>query len=273
MEPSRPAAAARYRRRLEFRLQAVRTAKPRGSACMVALFLLSAASTVLAGSQTNVIFAGRAGTKFNQTQIRFESDTNNATAAWQFARACYDWADVATNDTERAAIARQGIAACRALLARQSNSAPGHYYLAMNFGQLAAAEAPSLAAYRLVQQIEGEFKTAAALDAAFDYGGPARGLGLLYRNAPDRPISVGSRRKARDWLERAVQLAPEDPENRLNLLEAHLGWRERAQARQDLKVLDALWPKAQTNFTGVDWEPSWADWTARKLAAEKMLIP
>jgi tetratricopeptide (TPR) repeat protein len=240
---------------------------------MVALFLLSAASTVLAGSQTNVIFAGRAGTKFNQTQIRFESDTNNATAAWQFARACYDWADVATNDTERAAIARQGIAACRALLARQSNSAPGHYYLAMNFGQLAAAEAPSLAAYRLVQQIEGEFKTAAALDAAFDYGGPARGLGLLYRNAPDRPISVGSRRKARDWLERAVQLAPEDPENRLNLLEAHLGWRERAQARQDLKVLDALWPKAQTNFTGVDWEPSWADWTARKLAAEKMLIP
>ena len=124
-------------------------------------------------------------------------------AAWQFARACFDFADFATNVTERAAIASQGIAACQELLARKTNSAPGHYYLAMNYGQLARAEAPSLAAYRLVKQMEREFKAAADFDKSFDYAGPERNLGLLYRDAPGWPFSIGSRRKARDFLERA----------------------------------------------------------------------
>ena len=109
-------------------------------------------------------FAARAAAEFQRAQIQWQSGTNDSTAAWQFARACFDFADFATNDTGRAAIARQGIAACRELLARETNSAPGHYYLAMNYGQLARAEAPSLAAYRLVKQMEREFKAAADLD-------------------------------------------------------------------------------------------------------------
>jgi len=51
------------------------------------------------------------------------------------ARAVMISADFATNNTERAALAEQGIAACRQLLAREPKSAPGHYYLGMNFGQ------------------------------------------------------------------------------------------------------------------------------------------
>ena len=37
---------------------------------------------------------------------------------------CYDLADFATNDTERAQLANQGIAACRQLVAREPKSAP-----------------------------------------------------------------------------------------------------------------------------------------------------
>jgi hypothetical protein len=59
------------------------------------------------------------------------------TAAWQFGRACFDLAEFATNNTERASLAEQGIAACRQAMARESNSAPAHYYLGMNLGQLA----------------------------------------------------------------------------------------------------------------------------------------
>ena len=88
-----------------------------------------------------------------------------------------------------------------------------------DYGQLARAEAPSLAAYRLVRQMEREFKTAADLDKSFDYAGPERTLGLLYRDAPGWPVSIGSRRTAREYLELAAKLAPDYPGNHLNLVE------------------------------------------------------
>ena len=53
----------------------------------------------------NPVFAARAEAEFQRAQIQFQSDTNDPAAAWQFARACFDFADFATNDTERATIA------------------------------------------------------------------------------------------------------------------------------------------------------------------------
>jgi len=238
---------------------------------LVAFLLLAAAGLVLADEAQTKIFATRAATEFQRARIQLQSNTNDNAAAWQFARAFFDFADFATNDTQRAAIAGQGIAACRDLLARQTNSVPGHYYLAMNNGQLARAEAPSLAAYRLVKQIESEFKAAADLDKSYDHAGPERCLGLLYRDAPGWPFSIGSKRKAKDFLEQAVKLAPDDPENHLNLAESQLQWLESDGAKNELKTLDALWPVAQTNFTGEAWERSWDDWTARRTAARKKL--
>ena len=123
----------------------------------------------------------------------------------------------------------------------------------MNFGQLAEAEAPSIAAYKLVKEIEREFKTAAELDEKLDYAGPPRCLGLLYRDAPGWPISIGSKRKAREFLDRAAALAPEFPENQLNLAESQVRWHQPAEAAKALKKLDALWPSAQTNLVGEVW--------------------
>lgn len=236
------------------------------------LGLWLAAAGFAAAEETNAnVFAARAEAEYHQAQTQYQSNTNNSAAAMQFARACFDFADLATNETQRAALANQGIAACRHWLARKPDSGPAHYYLAMNSGQLAKAEAPSLAAYRLVWEIEREFKTAAELDERFDYAGPDRGLGLLYRDAPGWPLSVGSRRKARNWLERAEKLAPDYPENHLNLAEAYLRWHEPAAAKRELQALDALWPAARTNLTGPAWEPSWADWSARRDVVRKRL--
>ncbi len=139
----------------------------------------------------------------------------------------------------------------------------------MNFGQLAKAEAPSLAAYRLVREMEREFKNGGGSGRSFDYAGPDRGLGLLYRDAPGWPLSIGSRHKAREWLEQAEKLAPDYPENHLNLAESFLQWHDRAGAERELKALDALWPIAQTNLTGEAWEPSWDDWSARREVVAK----
>jgi hypothetical protein len=235
-----------------------------------ALFLFAGVGMIFAGEAHDIIFAGRAEAAFQRTQAQFQSNTNDPAAAWQFARACYNFNDFVTNNAGRAELAGQGIAACRQSLARESNSAPGHYYLAIELGQLADTKR-NLAAFKLVREMEREFKTADNLDEHFDCAGPARCLGLLYRDAPGWPTSIGSRHKARDWLEQAVKLAPNYPENRLNLIESRLRWNDRAAAQNELKALEALWPSAQTNLTGEAWEQSWNDWSTRRDAVREKL--
>ena len=101
----------------------------------------------------------------------------------------------------------------------------------MNLGQLARTK--GLGALKLVDQMEREFSRARELDEQLDYAGPDRNLGLLYRDAPAIG-SVGSRTRAREHLKRAVELAPQYPENRLNLIEAYLKWGERTGAYREL---------------------------------------
>ena len=234
------------------------------------LFLLSAGRLLFAG-ELEKQFAARAETAFHQTQNHFQSDPANPTNAIHFARACFQLAEIVTNATRRAEIARLGIDASKTLIERAPRSAPGHYYLAMNSGELADAEAPSLAAYKLVHEIEREFKTAAELEVQYDFAGPARCLGLLYRDAPGWPLSVGSKHKAREWLERAVALAPDYPDNQLNLAESQLKWHQRDEAEKTLQTIATRWPAAQTNFTGETWEPDWHDWNTRRAALQAEL--
>ena len=210
--------------------------------------------------------AVRAKTAFLETQKRHGGEPRNAEAAWQFARACFDLAGFATNNSQRAEIAEKGISACRESIRRESNSAPAHYYLGMNLGQL--AQTRGIGALKIVTEMEREFTTSKELDPSFDYAGPDRNLGLLYREAPSF-ASIGSRTLARKHLQRAVEMAPGYPENRLNLLETFSGWNDRNGVRRELKALDEEWPRAHTHFSGPDWAASWADWEARLLKVRK----
>jgi len=237
---------------------------------IVALVLCAVGGVLFAGEARRQVFAARAGAEYRRAEAQFKSNTNDSAAAWQLARACFAFNDFATNNARRAELASQGIAACRQLLARESNSAPGHYYLAIELGQLADTKR-NLAAFKLVREIEREFKAADDLDEHFDHAGPARCLGLLYRDAPTWPASIGSRHKAREWLEQAVKVAPDYPDNRLNLAESYWQWKEREAASNELKRLDALWPSARTNFTGEAWERSWDSWTNRREAVREKL--
>jgi tetratricopeptide (TPR) repeat protein len=236
----------------------------------IVLLLFGGGGALFAGETTNRLFAVRAAAEWHRAQTQFQLHTKDPAAAWQFARACYDLNDYVTNKTGRADLAAQGIAACRQAVTGDSNSVPGHYYLAIELGLLADTKR-NLTAYKLVREMEREFKTADELDEHFDYAGPARCLGLLYRDAPGWPISIGSRHKARQWLEQAVKLAPNYPENRLNLAESYWQWKDREAASNELKMLDTLWPSAQTNFAGEAWERNWNDWIARRDMARKSL--
>jgi tetratricopeptide (TPR) repeat protein len=232
------------------------------------IFILAAAG-IFAGAEPVKISTAFAKKEFERAQIQYQLDAINPTNAWELARTAFDYGNFATNDTQRAALANQGIAACRALVAREPKIAAGHYYLAMNLGQRARTE--FLGALALVKEMEPEFQKAGALDALLDHAGPERNLGLLYRDAPGWPVSIGDAAKAQPLLKQAVALAPDFPENHLHLIESYLKWNQTDDAKKELRALEAVWPAAQTNFTGEKWAQSWDNWTTRRAAARKQL--
>jgi tetratricopeptide (TPR) repeat protein len=212
------------------------------------------------GNPAHVDLAAIVAHNYGEAKEHYLSGRTNTEVVWQFARACYDLADYATNRAERAELAREGIEVSQEAIAQNSNSAPAHYYLGMNQAQLARTK--GLGALKIVRQMEQVFLRVRDLDEHLDYAGADRNLGLLYRDCPSFG-SIGNRSKARQYLQRAVEVAPDYPENRLNLLETYFRWEERDSARQQLKALENIWNNAHSRLNGNAWASSWQDWKTR----------
>jgi tetratricopeptide (TPR) repeat protein len=185
-----------------------------------------------------------------------------------YARACFELADVEEAKEKKLALSQAGIAACERSLIDHPSSADLHYYLAENLGQAAATK--KMGALPLLRQMEEHWLKALFLNPDTDYAGPDRSLGLLYDQAPGWPVSLGSRTKARQHLEHAVEIAPDFPENRLCLVEALIKWHELAKAREALLALQKVWGDAQKKYSEPKWSADWPDWGRRrdKLAQE-----
>lgn len=206
-------------------------------------------------------FSARVEVKFINARKQFNADAKNPEAALNMGQAAFDWADVASDNEKREKIALEGIVASRRLISLQPKSAAGHYYLAMNLGQLAKTK--KLGALRLVDEMEAEFHSSRACDEKFDFAGPDRNLGLLYFEAPGWPTSIGSRAKARHHLQRAVLLCSNYPDNRLNLIEAYLRWGDKPGGQREFEAAKKFWPIAKKEFAGERWVSSWVDWDKR----------
>lgn len=232
--------------------------------------LFAATATLFAGTAQEQVFAERARAAYDQARAEYQSQMSNPVVAWEFARTCYDLTDRGTNQSQDAAIAQEGITACQRAL-RFTNCAALHYYMGLNLGQLAQYE--MLHGLHIVHEMEHEWQLAADLDPHYDFAGPNRSLGLLYRDAPGWPLSIGNRDKAEEFLQSAAVLAPDDPENILNLAETYLKWGNTTNARHELQILEALWPKAQKALTGEKWEYDWYDWSKRRGDLRRKLNP
>ncbi len=241
------------------------------SLCWLGAFSLFVSQNLFAqdpDASAQAAFAAEARKAYDQAKARYHSQPDNPDAAWDFARTCFDLAEYATNKPSRADPAEDGIAAARRAVEMKPGSAAAHYYLAMNLAQLARTR--TLGALKLLGQMEREFDKARTLDERFDFAGPDRNLGLLYRDAPSLG-SIGSRTRAREHLLRAVELEPDYPENRLNLIESYLKWGETSAARRELQALEAAWTKAKTELSGSNWASSWADWQPRLNQVKKRI--
>ena len=209
--------------------------------------------------------------KLQKARVQFFANTNNATTSWQLGQACFEWNELAKDIPQQEGIAKEGIAASRQAVALAPKSAAAHYYLGLTLGQFADTKR-NMAALKIVKEMEHEFLATRELDEHFDFAGADRNLGLLYYQAPTI-ISIGSRSKARQHLRRAVELAPDFPENRLNLIETLMEWGDPEEARQEIKALEKSWPNAQSSLQGVDWAAEWLGWQKRLEAVRRKISP
>jgi tetratricopeptide (TPR) repeat protein len=199
---------------------------------------------------------------YDIAKSRYETNQADAIVAWQFARACFEVADLSDKDSERAKLGHAGADVCEQLLKRDPNNAAAHYYLGMNIGQV--AQTKSLGALPLVRQMRKEWEMARGLDEHLDFAGPDRNLGMLYRDAPNPPLSVGSRAQALQHMARAVELAPDYPENYLNLIESDFKWDRMDDASRQNEKLREILPAARKELTGPHWQGPWKDWEQRR---------
>ncbi|MDB6031963.1 MAG: hypothetical protein JWM16_2301 [Verrucomicrobiales bacterium] len=197
---------------------------------------------------------------YRQSVEKFKTNQNYE-ASWKLALACFEWAEFANKDSDRASLAQEGIDAARNAIRLNPKGGEGYHYLAINLGQLARTR--KLSALKLVEEMEENFLKAIELQPKLDYAGPHRSLGLLYRDAPGWPVSVGNKGKARVHLQTAVELCPEFPENQLSLLETHLKAGDFKSATTAMPSVEKCLNNASKQFAGPEWELSWQDWRAR----------
>lgn len=229
--------------------------------CLITPFLLFFPMSPAWSQPPTASYYAQIEERFNVARKQFNAAAKDSEAALNFGRASFDWAEVAADNGMREKIAIEGIVACRRLISLEPKAAAGHYYLAMNLGQLARTK--TLGALRLVDEMETEFQMARVYDEKFDYAGPDRNLGLLYSEAPGWPTSVGNRTKARHHMQRAVLLCPNYPDNSLNLIEAYLRWSDKSGAQREFESFKEFWPIAKKEFAGEQWKMSWVDWEKR----------
>ncbi len=200
----------------------------------------------------------RATRLHEQARAEYQKASSSASLAWPLARACFDRAEALTSKPVRIALAKEGIEACRRALKDSPADAACHYYLALNLGIL-AQEQP-LRALGWVRDMESHWQSCRLLDPGFDHAGADRSLGMLYAQCPPSPLGVGSRSKARNHLSRAVEMAPEYPENRLLWIGFLLDRGEQEAAAEAFRSLEARLPEARTRFKGETWDSSWKQW-------------
>jgi hypothetical protein len=232
---------------------------------VLAFILAVSAAGIDAAEDVN--FTAEAEAAYRGAFAAYDTNKHSTEAAIAVARTAFDYADLAPNDQIRENTANAGMAIAREVIATNTNSVAGHYYLALNIGQLARTK--MLGALKLLDDMERELKTVIKLDPKFDYAGGHRTIGVLYAEAPG--FSVGDKGKAKVHLAKAVELAREFPDNHLCYMEALAKWHDWKTLTEKLGEYRAIVPAAKAKFTGPEWGYEWHDWTRReKVIAGKL---
>ena len=176
--------------------------------------------------------------------------------AWRAARAAAALAgdpDVAR--ARRLELAARGVEHARAALAAAPDTAPAHYYLAINLGLRAQALAATGATGGLetVPAIADAARSVIRLSPGYDHAGAFRLLGMLLVRAPPWPASIGDVAEGVRNLEEAVRRDGDFPLNHLLLAEGLIEAGEYARAHSEIDLVLAAPPEGEWGRIGARW--------------------
>lgn len=146
------------------------------------------------------------------------------------------WVANHVDDDRSEAFADTALVFANTAVAEGPDRVEGYYWRAVASG-LYARGSRLTRGRAAMTRIREDATDAARIDPTFEHGGPDRLLGTLYLRAPGPPAGVGSKRRAEQHLERALEIAPGYPPTLLVLAELHMDTDREADAR---RVLDTL---------------------------------
>ena len=95
----------------------IRTPLPRaGCLFLLVTFCLLCSGPGLVSMGAELSFREKTERRYREAKADYRKKSNSEKVAVRFGEACFDWADFAENDSQRAGLAEEGIAAMRELL-------------------------------------------------------------------------------------------------------------------------------------------------------------
>ena len=160
---------------------------------------------------------------------------------WRGARACAWLTDEFTDKDRRGSWAQKGVDYAKRAVAIDTHRVEGYYYLGINLGQSATTK--TVGAYMMVPRVLKAGESALKIDEKFDHAGPGRLIGNVYAKAPPWPASVGDVEDGIKYLKRAVEVAPDYPQNHLHYGDALVSNNQYDEAQKQYQmVIDAQVP-------------------------------
>ncbi len=164
---------------------------------------------------------------------------------WKAARATYWLADHAKAKKEKIALFEKGIAIAKKAVELDPKSIEAHFWLGGLYGSYGEVKGV-MKSLALVKPIRQEMNAINQLDEKFQGGAGYRVLGIVDYKVPG--IAGGSKKRAREQLEKAVAMDPSNAFNQYYMAE-FLGTAggDKKKALEHLDILKGLTPTADVD--------------------------
>jgi len=128
----------------------------------------------------------------------------------------------------------KGVNFAKEAITLNPNAIYGNFWYASNLGYLGMCRGV-LSSLASIDPFKKSMEVVLKENENFFFAGPHRAIGRLYHQAPGWPISIGSKSRAAEHLEKCVELAPNFFNNRIYLAELLIDLGKKDSAKEHLQ--------------------------------------
>ena len=168
------------------------------------------------------------------------SEPENYEANWKFSRLCYYLGDGTSDEKEAEKVFKDGIDAGKVAVRIAPDKPDGYFWQGANLGG-SAEKHPFTEGIKSVGEIRNLMNK--VIEIQPNYEG-ASAYGVLAQVELGTRLMGGSAEKAREYLEKAIALEPNNSNTRLHLAETYLSLNRKEDAKKQLDYILKMTPDA-----------------------------